>query len=140
MIDTDFEEMLKKVQKKIQSEEEATYSTTVINEYRNPTMFGKMKNPDTMGMIKGSCGDTMRFELKIRNDIISDIRFWTDGCGASIACGNMLAKMAFGKNLREVESITQKLLLNSLNGLPSEHIHCSNLAVNTLRLSIKQYR
>ena len=99
--DKDFLDMVKNLQKKIDHEEEKTYSKKVIKEYRNPSNFGFIKNPDATGQIKGSCNDTMKINLKFRNNVIQDARFWTDGCGATIACGNMLMKMVKGKNLKE---------------------------------------
>ena len=111
----------------------------MIDEFRNPTNFGYIKNPDASGQIKGPCGDTMRIDLKIKDMLIIDARFWTDGCGASIACGNKLTKIIIGKTLPEAESITSDKLLESLDGLPVEHQHCSVLAVNTLNKSLSDY-
>jgi nitrogen fixation NifU-like protein len=120
-------------------EEETTFSKKVINEYRNPTNFGFIKNPDASGKIKGPCGDTMRIDLKIKDNKISDVRFWTDGCGASIACGNMLTKMITEKTIQEAKNITSAELLFALDGLPLEHQHCSVLAINTLNKSLGDY-
>jgi len=132
MVGDDFLNMVKDLQKKIEHEEEATYSKTVINEYRNPTNFGVLEQTDAVGEVKGSCGDTMKISLLIRDDVIKDARFWTDGCGASIACGNMLTKIIIGKTVREAKRITSLQLLEALGGLPVENQHCSVLAVNTL--------
>ena len=135
----DFIRMVSELQRKIEYDEEETYSRKVIDEFRNPTNFGFIKNPDVSGQIKGPCGDTMRIDLKIKDDVIIDARFWTDGCGASIACGNKLTKIIIGKTLPEAESITSDKLLESLDGLPVEHRHCSFLAVNTLNKSLSDY-
>ena len=137
--DLDFEKLVKDLQKKIEQDEEKTYSKKVIEEYRNPSNFGFIKDPDTSGRIKGPCGDTIIFDLKIKDKKISDVRFWTDGCSASIACGNMLAKMVTGKTLIEAKKVTSKQLLYFLDGLPTEHHHCTLLAVNVLRKSIETY-
>ena len=139
MDDDNFDKMIENIQKKIDLEEEKTYSKIVIKEYRNPTHFGDLKKPDTIGQIKGSCGDTMIFSLKIVNNIIKDARFWTDGCGPSVASGNILAKMSIGKTIKDAEEVTSKTLLNALHGLPKEHKHCAVLAINTLRKAIKNY-
>jgi len=136
---SNFEKLIKDIQKKIDKDEEATYSKKVIYEYRNPTFFGNIKNPDASATIKGSCGDTMRIDIKIKNYIISDIRFWTDGCGPSVASGNMLSKMMIGKSLKQAKNFTKKQLLDSLDGLPKENLHCSKLAIDTLHLSINNY-
>ena len=63
--------------------------------------------------------------------------FWTDGCGASIACGSMLTKLLKGKTIKEAADITNEELIKALDGLPKEHMHCSKLAVNTLQTALK---
>ena len=137
--DNDFIRMISELQRKIEYDEEDTYSQKVINEFRNPAYFGFIKNPDASGQIKGPCGDTMRIDLKIKDKVITDARFWSDGCGASIACGNKLAKIILEKTIPEADNITSDKLLEALDGLPLEHQHCSVLAVNTLRKAIKNY-
>jgi len=139
MTDDGFDKMVNEIQKKINHEEEVTYSKKVIKEYRNPSNFGSIKNPDASGKIKGPCGDTMSVDLGINNGIISKVRFWTDGCGASIACGSLLTKKIKGKTLQDANNITSKDLLESLDGLPIENHHCTVLAVNTLNECIKNY-
>ena len=140
MDEDDFSNMIKKIQNKIKKDEEEIYSKKVIYEYNNPTNFGKIQNPDAKSEIKGPCGDTMKIELKIENDTIKEARFWTDGCGATIACGNMLTKMIKGKSLSKLKDIDYYDLLESLEGLPLEHTHCSILAINTLNKAIHNYK
>jgi len=135
----DFEKMVTEIQRKIEREEELKYSKTVVAECRNPNNFRNIKSPDALGKIKGFCGDTMKITLSIENEIIKDACFWTDGCGASIACGNMLTNMIKGKTIEEAFAITSTKLLENLDGLPKEHKHCTTLAVNTLREAIKDY-
>lgn len=139
MIDDDFVKMVKELQKKIEYEEEATYSPTVINEYRNPTDFGVLELPDAIGKVTGSCNDTMKITLKVEHGIISDARFWTDGCGATIACGSMLMKMVKGKTIENAQNICKDDLLRAVDGLPEEHLHCAKLAVDTLHKVTKDY-
>ena len=131
--DDDFETLLEELQRKIEYEEEETYSKVVIREYRNPSNFGVIENPDALGEVKGPCGDTMKISLRIEDRKIRDACFWTDGCGATIACGSMLTKMIKGETIEEASAITSEKLINALGGLPEEHLHCSKLAVNTLR-------
>jgi len=137
--DEDFEEMVKDLQHKIDRNEEKTYSKVVIKEYRNPTNFGFIKNSDAIGQIKGPCGDTVRIYLKIEGNMIQDCSFWTDGCGASIACGNMLTKIIKGKTIENALKIKSDELINVLGGLPKENLHCSDLAVNTLHKALKNH-
>jgi len=138
MNDDDFEKLLEELQRKIEYEEEETYSKVVIREYRNPSNFGVIENPDAIGEIKGPCGDTMKINLRIKNRRITDARFWADGCGATIACGNMLTKMIKEKTIEEAADITSEKLTKALDGLPKKHLHCSKLAVNTLQEAIKK--
>jgi nitrogen fixation NifU-like protein len=132
MVKDELEETIKKLQKKIDLDEEKTYSKIVIREYHNPTNFGVLEHPDAVGVIKGPCGDTMKISLKIVKGKIQDSRFWTDGCGATLACGNMLTKMIKGKTPSEALKISQVDLINNLDGLPKEHSHCAKLTVITL--------
>jgi len=130
---------IKEIQKKIEYDEEQTYSTVVIREYRNPTNFGILEQPDAVGVIKGPCGDTMKITLKLVNGKIEDARFWTDGCGATLACGNMITKMIKGKKPSEALEISQEDLTKALNGLPKNHSHCAKLSIITLRKAINNY-
>ena len=139
MTDDYLEKLLEKLQRKIEYDEEQTYSNIVIYEYRNPHNFGVIENPDAVGEIKGPCGDTMKISLRIINGRIKDAFFWTDGCGATIACGSMITKMMKGKNLDKANSVTNIQLIDALDGLPEEHYHCAKLAVDTLHKAIKNY-
>ena len=140
MTDDGFLKLLEELQQKIEYLEEQKYSNIVINEYRNPSNFGVIENPNGIGEIKGPCGDTMKITLEIKNKRITNSNFWTDGCGATIACGSMLTKMIKGKLLWEVKEISSLNLIEALDGLPEEHVHCSVLAINTLKEAIKNYK
>lgn len=140
MVDDKLMKTIKALQKKIDDDEEQTYSRVVIREYRNPTHFGVLEHSDAVGLIKGPCGDTMKITLKVIHGRIQDARFWTDGCGATLACGNMLIKMMNGKTLHDANTITHTTLINRLGGLPKEHSHCALLAVHTLHKTIEQYQ
>ena len=105
----------------------------MIKEYRNPSNFGFIENPDAFGKIKGSCGDTMKITLQVKNKKIIKGCFWTDGCGATLACGNMLMKIIKDKTINEISNISKDELIKILGGLPKENIHCAKLAVDTLK-------
>jgi len=139
MTDDDFVKLLEELQRKIECVEKGTFSKIVIREYRNPSNFGVLDDPNAVGEIKGPCGDTMKITLNINNGIILEVRFWTDGCGATIACGSMLVKMIKGRNTEEADNISNKKLLESLGGLPEEHQHCTTLTINTLHEATKNY-
>jgi len=135
-----FLRMVTQLQQKIEYEEETTYSRTVIEEYRNPANFGVLEHPDAIGHIKGPCGDAMKITLRLVNGDIQEARFWTDGCGATLASGNMLIKLIIGQTLGEANNVTSNQLLDALDGLPQTHHHCAVLAVNALRRAIENYR
>lgn len=137
---SDFDKFIEEVQREIIEEEKAIYSEKVIEEYNNPKNVGRMNDPDAFGIIDGSCGDTMEFYLKIGDDKIKEIMFMTNGCGATIACGSMLTTMAKGKSIDHVMGITKDDLINTLDGLPEENLHCAALAVGALRKAIINYR
>lgn len=139
MVDDDFEKLLEELQQKIEYDEEATYSKIVLREYRNPGNFGVIEDPDAVGMVKGSCNDTMKITLRIEKETIKDVLFWTDGCGATVACGSMLTKTIKGKTIEDAADITNDMLTNMLGGLPKEHLHCSKLAVDALQKAIMRY-
>ncbi len=139
MTDDDFVKLLEELQKKIEYEEEQKYSKVVIREYRNPSNFGVLDEPDALGLIKGPCGDTMKITLKIKSGRIMKALFWTDGCGATIACGSMLTKIIKGKTLQEANDISNSQLLEALENLPIEHHHCTILSIDTLHKAINNY-
>jgi len=132
--------LVKKLQDSIHREEEKTYSKEVIINYRNPTFFKKLTSPDSKAEITGPCGDTISLEITIKNGIIEDAGFSTDGCGPSIACGNKLCSMIVEKTLEEAGHVSSKHLRKSLGGLPKDHEHCSVLAVNTLKACLDSYK
>lgn len=140
MVDDELVKIIKEIQRKIDYDEEQTYSKVVIREYRNPGNFGVLEHSDAVGVTKGPCGDTMKITLKVENGIIKDARFWTDGCGATLACGNKLTKMIKSKTPTDAATISQQDLINALESLPKKHFHCARLSVITLREAINDYR
>ncbi|MBP8259939.1 MAG: P-loop NTPase [Verrucomicrobia bacterium] len=101
-----------------------------------PANFGPLKGAQAHARITGPCGDTMEFWLKLSGDRVTRATFTTDGCGASFACGSMVASMAEGSDLIAAGQITPGQALAALEGLPPDHQHCAVLAVNTLRAAL----
>jgi nitrogen fixation NifU-like protein len=87
-----------------------------------------------------TCGDLMKIYIKVKDDIITDIKFQTFGCGAAIATSSMVTEMAKGKTLDEAINITRDDVASSLDGLPPIKMHCSNLASDALRAAVEDYR
>ena len=113
------------------------FSERVIEEYNNPKNISKMAQPDIFATLTGWCGDTMEIYLKMDHDIIEDISFMTDGCGATIACGSMLTSMVKGKSVKDAKAITDNDLITALQGLPEENLHCAHLAIITLEKALE---
>ena len=136
---SDLDKMVEDIQSELDAEAEATFSKKVLNECKKPQNIGRMKNPDAVGIITGSCGDTMEFYLKVTGKKITDAQFMTDGCAPTIACGSMLTKMVKDKTFHDVSGITNQDLIKALDGLPEENLHCAKLAVDTIQKAIENY-
>ena len=113
---SDFDKMMDSIQAELDAEAKATFSKKVLDECKHPQNIGRMKDPDSVGIITGPCGDTMEFFLKFKNDKVTDIQFMTDGCAPTVACGSIATQMAKGKSLREVSMITNNDLIKALDG------------------------
>jgi nitrogen fixation NifU-like protein len=124
------------LQREIEEKEEALYSAGVLEQTRNPQHLGRMEAPDVQAVLTGWCGDTMEIYLRLNGSTIQEATFATDGCGPSVACGNMLTTMVEGMALDEASRINPEDLFVALDGLPDESAHCAELAVNTLRRAI----
>jgi nitrogen fixation NifU-like protein len=135
----DFEKMVNEIEESIMEDARRTYSEKVIERWLNPRNLGKIRNADGFAKIKGPCGDTMQISFKVKDHRISKIRFTTDGCASSIAAGSMATELAQGDKLEEAAEISQQMILEGLDGLPEESVHCALLALNTLKEAVKNY-
>lgn len=116
------------------------YSEKVMDHFRNPRNVGEMENPDGVGEVgNAKCGDIMRMYIKVDNDIITDIKFMTFGCGSAIATSSIATEMIKGKPLSEALELTNKAVVEALDGLPAHKIHCSVLAEEAVKAAIKNY-
>jgi len=136
---SDFDKMVESIQGELDADAEATFSKIVLDECKNPQNIGRLKNPDGIGKITGSCGDTMEFHLRVKKKRVTEIQFITDGCAPTIACGSMLTKMVIDKILKDVSVISNQDLIKALDGLPEENLHCAKLAVDTLQKALENY-
>lgn len=112
------------------------FSDIVIRLIQNKDNMGVLEHPDAQGYFLGSCGDRMQIHLQITRGRILGARFMADGCGATLACGSMITKMACSKTIKDAEKITPQELISALDGLPEDHLHCAELAVMTLREAV----
>jgi len=117
------------------------YSKKVMDHFMNPRNVGVIENPDGYGKVGNPvCGDLMEIFIKVKNDIITDIKFKTFGCGSAIATSSMVTEIAIGKNVDEAMKITRNDVANELDGLPPQKMHCSNLAADALQAAIRDYK
>ncbi|MBE0448339.1 MAG: Fe-S cluster assembly scaffold protein NifU [Actinobacteria bacterium] len=117
------------------------YSEKVMEHFRDPRNVGEIENPDGVGEVGNpTCGDMMRITIRVRDDVIEDIKFKTLGCGAAIATSSMVTELAKGMRLKEAEKISRKDIADALDGLPPQKMHCSVLAADGLREAIGDYR
>jgi nitrogen fixation NifU-like protein len=137
---SDFEKTANKLQASIMEDARTIYSEKVIKRWLNPRNLGKIKNPDGFAKIKGLCGDTMQISFKVKDHRISKIKFMTDGCASSMAAGSMVTELAQGKKHEEAVEISHQMILDALDGLPEEAVHCALLASSTLKEAVKNYQ
>ena len=117
------------------------YSEKVLEHFINPRNVGTIENPDGYGKVGNPvCGDLMEIFIRVKDDIITDIKFRTFGCGSAIATSSMVTELAKGKHVDEAMKINRNDVADELDGLPPKKMHCSNLASDALHEAIKNYR
>ena len=117
------------------------YSKKVMDHFTNPRNVGSMENPDGYGKVGNPvCGDLMEIYIKVKDDVITDIKFKTFGCGSAIATSSMVTELAKGMGVDEAMKITRNDVADELDGLPPQKMHCSNLAADALHEAIKDYK
>lgn len=116
------------------------YSEKVMDHFTNPRNVGTMENADGIGEVgNAKCGDIMKIFLKIENDVITDVKFSTFGCGSAIASSSMATEMIKGKPLSQALELTNKAVVEALDGLPAHKLHCSVLAEEAVKAAVKDY-
>ncbi|KPK71087.1 nitrogen fixation protein NifU [candidate division WOR_3 bacterium SM23_60] len=116
------------------------YSKKVMDHFMHPRHVGEIKDADGVGTVGNPiCGDVMTIYIRVKDSIITDIKFKTFGCGAAIAVASMVSDMALGKKIEEALEITNEAVVTKLDGLPPQKLHCSNLGADALHKAIKDY-
>jgi nitrogen fixation NifU-like protein len=117
------------------------YSEKVMEHFKNPKNVGEIPDADGVGEVGNPvCGDLMTIYIKVKDDVITDIKFKTFGCAAAIATSSMVTELAKGKKLDDAIKITRGDVAGALDGLPPVKMHCSNLAADALKDAIADYR
>ncbi|MDD5899947.1 MAG: Fe-S cluster assembly scaffold protein NifU [Lachnospiraceae bacterium] len=118
----------------------ALYSEKVMDHFRNPRNVGVIEQADGIGEVgNAKCGDIMKIYLKIENEIITDVKFETFGCGSAIASSSMATELIKGKPVAEAMQLTNKAVAEALDGLPPHKLHCSVLAEEAIKAAVKDY-
>ena len=116
------------------------YSEKVMDHFANPRNVGEIADADGVGEVGNSkCGDIMRMYLKVENDVITDVKFKTFGCGAAIATSSMATEMVKGKTISEALKLTNRAVMEALDGLPPVKVHCSVLAEQAIKAAVADY-
>lgn len=117
-----------------------SYSAKVLKHFRNPHNLGKIKDASGVGEVGNlSCGDVMKLYIKVKENVIEEIKFETYGCAAAIATSSITTDLVKGKTIDEALAMTNKEVIDSLDGLPPIKIHCSLLSVDALNEAIYDY-
>ena len=118
----------------------ALYSEKVMDHFLHPRNVGVIEDADAVGEVgNAKCGDIMKMYLKIKDDIVEDVKFETFGCGSAIASSSMATEMIKGKPLSEVGKLTNQAVTEALDGLPAHKIHCSVLAEVAIKSALEDY-
>ncbi len=122
------------------SPENGSYNATVLDHFRNPRNAGELANANAVGEERNPvCGDHMRLMLRIENDVITEARFLTKGCGAAIATSSVATEMLQGRSVREARILQREDFVEAVGGLPPSKVHCSVLAAGALRKALHSY-
>jgi nitrogen fixation protein NifU and related proteins len=118
----------------------APYSEKVMDHFMHPRNVGEIPDADGIGQVGNPiCGDIMKMYIKVKDNVITDVKFQTFGCGAAIATSSMATEMIKGKSLEEALKLTNKVVAEALGGLPAVKMHCSVLAEEAVQAAINDY-
>jgi nitrogen fixation NifU-like protein len=115
----------------------AIYSETTVDHIIHPHNATSLPNSDGFAACQSSCGENMKIWLKVRDSIVEEAGFWTDGCAATIACGSMSTCLVEGKPVPQGLAITARDIADALVDLPPGNFHCAELAANTLSMALR---
>ena len=118
----------------------ALYSEKVMDHFENPRNVGKLEDADGIGEVGNArCGDIMRMYIKVKDGIITDVKFNTFGCGSAIATSSMATELIKGKPIEEALELSNQAVVEALDGLPAYKLHCSVLAEQAVRAAVIDY-
>ncbi|NVM23837.1 MAG: iron-sulfur cluster assembly scaffold protein [Desulfobacterales bacterium] len=135
-----FDDMVKDLEERIRKDEKELYGGKMVEEALNPKNIGELKSPDGAARMTDSHGDTMQIHLKVEGETISDCKFITDARGPTVAFGSVITELVKGKTIEEALKIEANDIVSVLGGLPKDDEHTPELAVNTLRAALEDYK
>ena len=116
------------------------YSEKVMDHFANPRNVGEIPDADGVGEVGNpKCGDIMRMYIKVNDNVITDVKFKTFGCGAAIATSSMATELIKGKTIDDALKLTNKAVMEALDGLPPVKVHCSVLAEEAIKAAVSDY-
>ena len=116
------------------------YSEKVMDHFMNPRNVGVIEDADGIGEVgNAKCGDIMKMDIKVENDVITDVKFKTFGCGSAIATSSLATELIKGKPIEEAMTLTNAAVAEALDGLPAYKMHCSVLAEEAIKAAIADY-
>jgi nitrogen fixation NifU-like protein len=117
------------------------YTEKVLDHFKNPRNVGEIPDANGVGTVGNPvCGDLMTFYVKVKDNILQDVKFKTFGCGAAIAVSSIVSELAKGKTLEEAMKLNNQMVADELGGLPPSKLHCSNLGADALHKAIEDYK
>jgi len=128
-----FDKFTDHLQQEINEEVIQTYGKQVYERWRNPRFWGRMERPTGYSCVTGSCGDTVEFFLRVKQGVVLEASFTTTGCGSSAVCASVACELAVGKTAEDAKNVTGEMILEVLEGLPEDNVHCAFLAAETLK-------
>ncbi len=128
----DLDAFVKDLQRRLDDEARRNYSDAALERWRDPPHHGRPSGATCRGVATGACGDTIEMFLRIKQDVVLDAGFLTDGCGASMICASMAAELARGLRPEDLLHIGGQEVCRGLGGLPADDEHCAHLAASAL--------
>ncbi|MBW1896533.1 MAG: iron-sulfur cluster assembly scaffold protein [Deltaproteobacteria bacterium] len=135
-----FDDFADRLQEQINEEVIQKYGKRIYERWRNPRFMGRMENPTAYACVTGNCGDTMEIFLRLEEDAVVEASYTTDGCGCGAACASVACELAVGKKTKEIADVTGETILEVLEGIPEDDIHCAFLAAETLQIALSECR
>lgn len=130
---------LEEIQKIVLGDIRRIYNDVVVDHVINPRAAGSLPEPDGFASHHSECGESMEIWLKVKDNHIDEVSFWTDGCAATIACGSMVSGLAKGRTVLEALTVSPQDIVDAFGSLPEGNYHCAELAADTLKSAVRDY-